>query len=159
MKSNCVSDYPVCFLRQEKHRVYVYEIIRHVCLIMLCALLTSVLFSVECSAAEIVDGMSSSADKISQMANGASAAEIEGDVSGETASEGFDKMYLRWCEFAKKWCPDIAIASIVFGVVLLIVVKQETRIRKIALFDFVIIVPVLSIGVMYGMCIMYGQLF
>lgn len=82
-------------------------------------------------------------------------ADSQGGLDGYLTSE----RYLNWCQKAKWYAIPIIVVSILVGVFLVAVFKNEKNIRKTGIFVFLIGIPVSTLVIVYVACYMYGKLF
>lgn len=117
-------------------------------LLLIMMLFAAMLFSA-CSNQTVYDNVNNEII-IEQLANGE---EVE-DVQLLTSEQ-----YLRWCNTAKWYAPFIIAGSLFLGVLLFSVFKKEKKIRRAALFVFILGIPVCTIIVVYVVCYLYGKFF
>ena len=82
-------------------------------------------------------------------------ADSQSGVSDYLTSE----RYLNWCQKMKWYAIPVIVVSILIGIFLVTVFKNEKNIRKTGIFVFIIGVPVTTLVIVYAACYLYGKLF
>lgn len=69
----------------------------------------------------------------------------------KTGSEITKKAYYLYtaCDTGKEWAPKLSIGSVVIGVIMLLFVRKSQKAKKIAIFGFIIGIPVMLMMFFY----------